>query len=357
MDSIRVQTASADYTVQIGAGLLPVLADDIRARAPSGVYVITDDNVLAAQGPALRAKLPGAEVVSVPPGESSKSLETLGVLYDRLLAAGIDRKGLIVAFGGGVVGDLAGLAAATILRGVAYVQVPTSLLAMLDSSVGGKTAINHSLGKNLIGAFYQPLAVCCDTGMLQTLPAREYASALAEAVKTALLAGPDALDALEQSGDALKAREPQAVTALVAACVRHKAAVVAADERELSGRRATLNLGHSLAHVIEALLPGRFLHGEAVAIGLAAALRISMAEGLEAGVAARAVALLHGFGLATDVPPELDREAALRALRHDKKQAGGSLNFVLLRAPGHAELSARAVDEVLMDRLIGAEHE
>jgi 3-dehydroquinate synthase len=355
MQSVRLQTASADYPVQIGAGILPVLADDIRARAPSGVFVITDDNVLAAQGQALRRHLPSAQVFSVPPGEASKSLETLGVLYDRLLAAGIDRKGLIVAFGGGMVGDLAGYAAATILRGVPYVQVPTSLLAMLDSSVGGKTAINHRLGKNLIGAFHQPVAVYCDTDLLATLPEREFTSALSEAVKTVLLAGPDALNALERSADALKARAPEAVMALVEACVRHKAAVVAADEREQSGQRAALNLGHSLAHVIETLMPGRFLHGEAVAIGLAAALRISVAEGLDADVAGRGVALLHGFGLATDVPPELDRVAALRALRHDKKQTDGTLNLVVLKAPGHAVLVPLPVDRALVDRLLGAD--
>jgi len=291
----------------------------------------------------------------VPAGESSKSLVQLGKLFDQLFATRhVDRHSLIVALGGGMVGDLAGFVAATLLRGVRCMQVPTSLLAMVDSSVGGKTAVNHASGKNLIGAFHQPAAVFCDMHFLRTLPKREYVSALGEVVKTAAISGEDLLAMLEDCADGLIGRDLVTLHRVIEACIRFKAEVVSDDEIETTGRRATLNFGHTLAHVLEALWPERWLHGEAVSIGIIAALRLSVARAkLDESVAARVTGLLRKFGLPTVVPDELQARQMLECMSADKKRAGQAVHFVVISDVGQAGTLPCKLDDELAATLLG----
>jgi 3-dehydroquinate synthase len=283
----------------------------------------------------------------VPDGERSKSLAQAGKLYDALLAAGADRGSAIVALGGGVVGDLAGFVAATLLRGVAVVQVPTSLLAMVDSSVGGKTGVNVPRGKNLVGAFHQPRLVWIDAATLRTLPPRQLRAGLAEVVKHAAIRDAGLFAALEAEGEGLLAAAPERFVPLLARNCAIKAAVVAADERE-TGLRMLLNFGHTLGHAVEALARYRgVLHGEAVAIGMAFAARRSEALGLaEPGTAARLVALLERLGLPTELPAH-PRRAYLAALSVDKKKRDARIRFVVLRAIGRAETVPLLPREIL----------
>jgi 3-dehydroquinate synthase len=333
MTRIEVALGERSYTVEIGAGLLDEAGDRLAPFARGGrIVAVSDDNVWAAQGARLAAS--GLDVVPflVPPGEASKSWAQLEALCERLLDLGVERGDTILAFGGGMVGDLAGFAAAVLKRGCAWVQVPTSLLAQVDSSVGGKTAINAAAGKNLIGAFHQPAAVLIDPTTLGTLPARELRAGYAEVVKYGLIGDPGFFAWCEANGAALLAGDEAARLHAIATCVSAKAAIVGEDERETKGQRALLNFGHTFGHAIEA--ETGILHGEAVAIGMAMAFRRSVERGLcPAADAERAIAHLDSVGLptATDVAP--DRLAA--RMRHDKK--GGAL--VLTRGIGRAFLA------------------
>jgi 3-dehydroquinate synthase len=333
MTRIEVALGERSYTVAIGAGLLDEAGDRLAPFARGGrIVAVSDDNVWAAQGARLAAS--GLDVVPllVPPGEASKSWAQLEALCERLLDLGVERGDTILAFGGGMVGDLAGFAAAVLKRGCAWVQVPTSLLAQVDSSVGGKTAINAAAGKNLIGAFHQPAAVLIDPTTLGTLPARELRAGYAEVVKYGLIGDPGFFAWCEANGAGLLAGDEAARLHAIATCVSAKAAIVGEDERETKGRRALLNFGHTFGHAIEA--ETGILHGEAVAIGMAMAFRRSVERGLcPAADAERAIAHLDSVGLptATDVAP--DRLAA--RMRHDKK--GGAL--VLTRGIGRAFLA------------------
>jgi 3-dehydroquinate synthase len=351
--SVHIKASSGEYPVAIGRGGLARLAERITVLSPSRVFVITDDNVEAAQGKRIRALLPEAHVIVEPAGEKTKSMVALESIYTALLAGGVDRDSLVVAFGGGVVGDLAGFAAATILRGIRCVQAPTSLLAMVDSSVGGKTGINHARGKNLIGAFHQPVGVYCDLDMLETLPRREYVSALAEVVKTALLAPGPLLEGLLRNPAPLREQAPEETGEVIETCVAFKAQVVAEDERETTGRRAVLNLGHTLGHVLEAAFPGRYLHGEAVSVGLAAALKLSVRRcGFDEGLARDVTQLLEGFGLPTQPPPGLEPDKALQFLLTDKKRTAGNLRMILLAAPSQPELVEFTPNEEFAQELL-----
>jgi 3-dehydroquinate synthase len=237
---------------------------------------------------------------------------------------------------------------------VRWIYVPSSLLAMVDASIGGKTAINFGGDKNVIGAFHQPAAVFCDLELLASLPEREYRSGLAEAVKTAALASESALAAMESSADALLVREPAAVAACVEACVQFKAAVVAEDETESLGIRTALNFGHTLGHALEALFPGRWLHGEAVAIGIAAALRVSMRyAGLAAADAQRVSSLLRRFELPLDVPQDVELQALRSAILADKKRKGDRVRLVVLSSPGSPSLLGWKLDDDLLKLLTG----
>jgi 3-dehydroquinate synthase len=289
--------------------------------------------------------------IVVPDGEDAKSLYWAEKIYDKAVAERLDRRSPFIALGGGVPGDLAGFAAATYMRGVPFLQTPTTLLAQVDASVGGKVAVNHPAAKNMIGAFHQPDAVFADLGVLRTLSARDYASGLAEVVKTACLCGDKWLDFLVERQKAINAREPEALSETVAFCCAYKARIVAKDERE-EGCRAFLNLGHTLAHAIEAQGNfGLYTHGEAVAIGLVGALLLSEKfAGLEKTVTRKVSALLSAFGLPL-AANQADADKTFAALWHDKKALGGRLRWVLLKAPGEPALydglSADAVKNTL----------
>jgi 3-dehydroquinate synthase len=349
--TVRVATEHP-YDVRIGPGVLSQLAPTRASFARS--VVLSDSNV----APLLAARCVQDEgdLVVVPAGEGSKSFATLERVLDAMTERGLDRTSAVVALGGGVIGDLAGLAASLYHRGIAFVQCPTTLLAQVDASVGGKTAVNLAGGKNLAGTFWQPSLVLADTDALVTLPQDEYRSGLGDVVKTALVEGPDALAHLEGAADALARREPEALMHVVQACVSTKAGIVARDERE-GGERKLLNLGHTFAHGIEhAAGYGTIPHGICVAVGLVLAARAGRELGLldEAELPERLEQLLGRLGL----PRDLDalRTSSRRALgadeltagmQHDKKGAAGAPRFVVPRRAGRIELDVPIGREVL----------
>jgi 3-dehydroquinate synthase len=337
-----VELCDRSYPVEIGAGTLAGLG--ARVAECSGArraVVITVPPVgrryAARVMRSLRAAGLDAKRLEVPDGDASKSLRQLERLYHGLLAAGADRHSVLVALGGGMVSDLTGFAAATYLRGIAFVSVPTTVLAMVDASVGGKTGVNLREGKNLVGAFHQPRLVAIDIETLRSLPQRERAAGFAEVVKKAIIWDGELFEALERSAEALLALEEAALVPVLARAVEIKALVVRRDERE-QGVRRLLNFGHTLAHAIEAL--GRYrglLHGEAVAIGMVYAAERSEALGFAAGgTAARLEKLCRRFGLPTR-PPAFDRSAYLDALRVDKKTQDSRIHFVVLEGVGSAK--------------------
>jgi 3-dehydroquinate synthase len=357
MARVSVQLGARSYDIVIGRGLTDELVAFTRSSSPASAVVVTDATVGAIHGDAVSLAL-GARRVTIPAGEQSKSLSELQRVYDELLAPGdLDRTSLIVALGGGVVGDLAGFAAATLFRGVRWLQVPTTFMAMVDSAIGGKTAINHA-GKNRIGAVHQPAAVFCDIDYLVTLPEREYVSALAEVVKTAALSGRPMLDSLTSRADAILRRDAAAIAETIEACARFKARLVGQDELDASGHRAILNFGHSLAHALEHLYPGRWLHGEAVAMGLCGALRLSVERAELAPADAQSIiALLLRFGLRVDVPADLDADAAARAIMGDKKRVREAIRMIVLREPGRADALSCRVNGDLLRTLMGPRDE
>jgi 3-dehydroquinate synthase len=349
---VEVALGERSYAIEIGAGTLPELGAAVkRVVAPTRAFLITTPPVGRRYGARVLASLKQAGLPArrfdVPDGERSKSLAQAGRLYDALLAAGADRGAVVVALGGGVVGDLAGFVAATLLRGLAVVQVPTSLLAMVDSSVGGKTGVNVRRGKNLVGAFHQPRLVWIDAATLATLPVRQLRAGLAEVVKHAAIADAALFAELEAQGEGLLGAEPGRWLAILERNCAIKAAVVARDERE-AGPRMLLNFGHTLGHAVESLARYRgVLHGEAVAMGMAFAARRSEALGLAAaGTAARLVALLERLGLPTELPPH-PRRAYLAALAVDKKKRDARIRFVALREIGRAETVPLLPREIL----------
>lgn len=315
---------------------VPALLGDA-GLPPGRVFVVTDANVAPLYGGLLEDALRDAgwtpRVEVLPAGERTKSMRHLQHLYDAALGWGIDRTTPVLALGGGVVGDLAGFAAATLLRGLPLVQVPTSLIAQVDSALGGKTGLNHAVGKNLVGAFHQPRFVAADLATLQSLPEREWTSGLAEVVKHGLIAGGALFDRLEAERGPLWAREEDVVARVVPPAAAVKARIVAEDERE-QGRRAVLNLGHTFGHAVERVAGyGTFTHGEAVALGLRAAIHLSAALHPEADFA-RARRLVAA--LPTPDPGTLALDALVTAMQADKKVERGRLRFVLLRRVGDA---------------------
>lgn len=335
------------YPVVVTAGDGPArLAELAAGLGPSRVVLVADAAVLALHGGPVQEALRPAGVVEVPPGEASKSPAGVERVWRALHAAGLDRDGLVVALGGGVTGDLAGFAAATWLRGVRVVHAPTTLLAMVDSAIGGKTGLDLD-GKNLVGAFHAPSGVVADLAWLETLPARERRCGLAEAWKTAALAGEAQVARLEAL-----ARGEDALPGVVLDCARHKAGVVARDERE-AGERASLNLGHTLGHALEAWSGGALLHGEAVAIGVAFALRLARATGrLAPEVEARLVVLGRALGLELAAPAGATLEALRPWLARDKKARGGATRWVLPAGLGGWTLAE--VDDATLARALQA---
>jgi 3-dehydroquinate synthase len=342
--TLTVALAERSYPIHVGMGLLARLADMLPPTRSTRAVIITNPTVAALHLEALHGGLSRAglshDTVIVPDGESHKDWATLYSIHTRLIELGAERSTLLLALGGGVVGDLAGFAAATYQRGMPLVQLPTTLLAQVDSSVGGKTAVNHPLGKNMIGAFYQPTAVIIDTATLATLPVREFAAGVAEVVKYGAACDASLFVWLESALERLLARDAVAVVHAIFECCRIKAAIVAADERE-AGARALLNFGHTFGHAIEAGTGyGSWLHGEAVAAGMVLAAELSVrTAGLPLADSERIRALLERAGLPTR-PPALGAERYLELMGRDKKAEAGKLRFVVLEAIGHATLRA-----------------
>ncbi|MFC4298791.1 3-dehydroquinate synthase [Castellaniella hirudinis] len=349
MHTVQVETPGGRYPIHIGAGRLDAVADSIPADA-TAIAVVTNTTVGALYGDRLRAALQAAgkplQFIELPDGEQHKTWESLDRIFDALLAATLDRKAVLVALGGGVVGDIGGFAASCYMRGIRFVQVPTTLLAQVDSSVGGKTAINHPRGKNMIGAFYQPLAVEIDPGVLATLPAREISAGLAEIIKYGMIADPEFFAWCEAHVGALRALDEQAIRHAVRRSCELKAWVVSQDERE-SGLRAILNFGHTFGHAIESGLGyGQWLHGEAVGCGMVMAAELSARVcGLDAGAVDRIRALVAAIGCPVQ-PPALGADRWLDLMRVDKKNEGRQIRYVLLPALGRAEVRAVADDRV-----------
>lgn len=357
--SVTVRSAAGNYAVRIGSGLLARAGLDTAAVIGGRrVLIVTDPQVgehyldKAVQS----YKNAGFQVftVTVPAGEESKSLRWLEHIHDAALEAGLDRSSAFVALGGGVIGDLAGFAAATFMRGVPVVQIPTTLLAQIDASVGGKTAVNHPKGKNLIGAFHPPVLVVCDLDVLDTLPQREWAAGMAEAVKHGILADGDYFSWIEENAAALSQKDPELRLHLVLRSVQIKAKVVTADERE-RGLRATLNLGHTTGHAIEAALGYKdWLHGEAVAVGLVAAARIAQELGqLPADPAGRVERLLSQLGLPVRLPSNVTPQQVLQATGSDKKRLNDRQRWILPVAIGQVVISDDVPEAVVTRVLSG----
>lgn len=355
MQTLTVALADRSYPIHIGAGLLS-RAELITARLPQNKVAIITNTTLAPLylGPlsrALEARGVGVMTVLLPDGEAHKNWETLNKIFDALIENRCERKTTLLALGGGVIGDLAGFAAAVYQRGVPFVQIPTTLLAQVDSAVGGKTAINHPLGKNMIGAFYQPLAVISDTDTLATLPDRELAAGVAEVIKYGLIRDAKFFDWLEKNMNRLVAREPEALAYAIERSCSNKADIVAADERE-TGIRALLNYGHTFGHAIEAGQGfGNWLHGEAVSAGMVLAAKLSQRMGLLARHdVTRVIDILSRAGLPV-AAPEFGIERYRALMGHDKKVEGGRIRFVLLKRLGDAfvadNVPADALNEVL----------
>jgi len=332
--------ASRSYPIFLGEGILPGLGDETRKRVTGGrVLVVTNPTVGSLWGREAERSLAEAGFAvyraEIPDGEEYKTLDTAAHLYDRAFEAGLDRSCAVVALGGGVVGDVAGFTAATYMRGVPLVQVPTTLMAQVDSSVGGKVAVNHPRGKNIIGAFYQPVLVLADVGTLRTLPGRELRAGIAEVIKYGVISDAAFFGWLEENLERLLKGDPEALTYAVEMSCRIKARVVEADETE-QGLRRVLNYGHTFGHALEALTGYRvYVHGEAVAVGMVAAAKLSVLLGLlDEESYSRIEQLVRRAGLPADIPADLSFEAALTCMERDKKAQDGRITFVLPEAVG-----------------------
>jgi len=360
MQTLTVGLGERSYPIHVGSGLLGQ-AELLRAHLPrKRAAIITNTTVAPLYLAQLQATLQALGVSSVPvilpDGEEYKNAETLNQIYDALLENRCERTTPLIALGGGVIGDMTGFAAATYLRGVPFIQIPTTLLAQVDSSVGGKTGINHPLGKNMIGAFYQPQLVLADIDTLNTLPGNELAAGMAEVIKYGLIRDLPFLEWLEQNTEKLMARDTAALQYAIARSCQNKAEVVAADERE-SGERALLNLGHTFGHAIESGMGyGNWLHGEGVAAGTVMAADLSQRLGWITGdEVARVRHLLQRAKLPV-VSPELGVEKYLDLMGLDKKVEGGKIRFVLLKQLGHAVVEGNVPPALLRQTLAACVH-
>ncbi len=358
--TVTIDLGVRSYDIAIGTGLIGRAATFAGLPRASQALIVSNATVAPLYAERVRAALaahyPQVHLLALRDGEAFKTWETLQLIFDALLTNGCDRKTVLFALGGGVVGDMTGFAAASFMRGVPFVQIPTTLLAQVDSSVGGKTGINHPLGKNMVGAFYQPHRVVCDLQTLQTLPPRELSAGLAEIIKYGPIADTAFLDWIEARLSNLLAREPQALAQAVRRSCEIKAWVVAQDERE-AGLRAILNFGHTFGHAIEAGMGyGAWLHGEAVGCGMVMAARLSAALGMvEAAFADRLVRLIAAAGLPVRGPLLDAGDNAgryLELMRLDKKAQAGAITFVLIDGPGRAVM--REAPEALVRSVIDA---
>jgi 3-dehydroquinate synthase len=359
MESLTVNLGDRSYPIHFGVDVASAIRSEVDALAATGrkVAIVTDRNLASNQEAALSVMFGDCPKLILPAGEETKSLTHLGNVLDFLAEHRVDRGGALFAAGGGVIGDLAGFAAASYLRGIAFYQVPTTLLSMVDSSVGGKTGINIKAGKNLVGAFHQPKGVFIGTGLLKTLPPREFAAGMAEVIKTGLLGDAALFEQLEKAP--LTVDSPE-LGAVVRRCCALKAGVVEADEHETAkeGGRALLNLGHTFGHAIEQVTGyGHYLHGEAVAIGIAAAARLSQKLGyIDGTLVTRIEAVLVAHALPVRLREPLALAPLMAAMARDKKVRAGALRFVVLKSAGVAATKG-GVDPVLAEesfREVGA---
>lgn len=359
---VRVPLGDDSYDVILGRGLLANLGALLAEHCPASRYAIaTDSTVKPLYGDRVLAALdsPANILVSFPAGEWNKSRETWGELTDRLLAAGLDREAAIVALGGGVVGDVAGFVAATYLRGIPYVQAPTSLLAMIDSSVGGKTGVDTAVGKNLVGVFHQPCAVVADIDTLASLPPVQIAAGMAEAIKHGVISDPDYFHDLLARCESIVEGAPTALLSVVRRSVEIKAGVVGDDERD-RGRRAILNFGHTIGHALEATLGYELLHGEAVAIGMLAEAQLGEQVGVtQPGTAEQIRNALETFRLPTEPPGDTEPERMWEVIQRDKKVRDGTVRFALLKCIGETARGPNGewtvpVSDTAITRILGA---
>jgi 3-dehydroquinate synthase len=364
--TVRISLAERSYPIVIGTGLIDNPATFDLLPSSSAAVVVSNTTVAPLYAhrliSALSNKYKVVHLITLPDGETFKNWETLNQIFDSLLQNGCDRKTILFALGGGVVGDMTGYAAASYMRGVPFVQIPTTLLAQVDSSVGGKTGINHPLGKNMIGAFYQPLMVVCDLDILQTLPKRELSAGLAEVIKYGPIADLEFLAWIERNIDSLLSSEPAALVHAIGRSCEIKAWVVGQDERE-SGLRAILNFGHTFGHAIEAGLGyGQWLHGEAVGCGMVMAAQLSYRLGLvDVDLVQRLTRLIQKAGLPVVGPVLDDNDNAgryLELMQVDKKAEDGEIRFVLIDGPSRAvmkgassELVRQVIDECCVHSL------
>jgi len=355
---VNVPLGNRSYRIQVGSGLLSTLGTACaRLKLGRRCAIISDRNVAPRFGKAALQALSKAGfdpvLITVPAGETAKSLHTVHACYDQLASHRLERQSFLIALGGGVVGDLAGFVASTYLRGIAFVQVPTTLLAQVDSSVGGKVGVNLKAGKNLVGAFHQPKLVLCDLDTLSSLPAREFRAGLAEVIKYGIIYDAPLFQRLERDLSRMLKRDPKVLAAVIARCCEIKAEVVGQDETE-AGLRAILNFGHTLGHALEAISSyGKYLHGEAISIGQVAAAALSTTTlGFPARDAERIRHLFCRAGLPTQVKLTASQQRELlRAMRLDKKVRAGEIRFVLARRIGRVVWGQRVPDASLAHAL------
>ena len=359
----EVETTQGSYRVVVGQNILATLPDEFAIAGLTGrAFLVADEALFPVAVRSIQETLEAAGIVThvmtLPSGEQAKNLETISHIYNWLASLRGERGDTLISLGGGVMGDMVGFAAATWLRGVAFIQIPTTLAAMVDASLGGKTAINLETGKNLVGAFHQPKLVLSDLDLLKTLPDRELRSGWAEAIKHGLILDHELLEDMEANSDSLIALEGDKTAEIVRRSVAIKAEVVSADEFERGETRILLNYGHTIGHAIEASTAyGTFLHGEAVAIGMGVAGRISVELGLiSEELLERQEATLKRFGLPTRAPG-LDTDKLIDRTKSDKKSRGGAMQWVLLDGPGHATIRRDVPEQVvrtIVDGLVGA---
>jgi 3-dehydroquinate synthase len=353
MEVVKVEIGARAYPIYVGAGCLREIGARLaETRCGVRVAVVTNSTIAAIYLGRTLASLSEANfepaAIQIPDGEEHKNLAWLAFVYDKLIDAGVERGGAVVALGGGVVGDLAGFAAATYLRGIPCVQLPTTLLAQVDSAIGGKTGINHPAGKNLIGVFSQPRFVLADVEVLRTLPRREFTAGLAEVVKYGVILDPELFALLEEQLPAVQRLDRELLVRVVRTCCTLKALVVGEDETE-GGYRAILNFGHTIGHALESLTEyKRYLHGEAVAIGMLAAARISCRLGFCRDADYQRIRkLVQRSGLPGDIPADVRGEPLALAMRTDKKARGGAINFVCIEGIGKTRFEHLSCEDIV----------
>jgi 3-dehydroquinate synthase len=346
---VEIRGAAHSYPALVDSGLLTQLGECVRKHLPRKTCaIISDSNVAPLPGDRVKASLESAgfrpTLITIPAGEKSKTLEQAGAICDQMIATGLDRQSFVIGLGGGMIGDISGFIAAIYHRGIPHIQIPTTLLAMVDSSIGGKTGVNTADGKNLIGVFHYPSLVIDDVEVLKTLPPREFNQGFAEIIKHAVIADPEMFEEVARaSGLRVRgsASETHALQSLIRRNIEIKSKIVAKDERDQTGERAILNFGHTIGHAIERAGDyHKFLHGEAVSLGIVAACAISRKKaGLPRDQQDAIIDLLGRFGLPTHLPPNLPRAKILDALLHDKKFEGGKIRFVVTPHIGTAHIT------------------